>query len=30
VRDHEQRCDVAEAMIFVSMGRWLLRRIPHP
>lgn len=30
VRDYEQRCDVAEALIFVSMGSLLLRRISHP
>lgn len=30
VRDYEERCDVSEAMIFVSMGSLLLRRIAHP
>ena len=30
VRDHEQRCDVSEAMIHVSMGSLLLRRTAHP
>lgn len=30
VRDHEQRCDVSEAMIHVSMGALLLRRTAHP
>jgi transposase len=30
VRDHEQRCDVSEAMIHVSMGALLLRRTTHP
>ena len=30
VRDHERRCDVSEAMIHVSMGSLLLRRIAHP
>lgn len=30
VRDYEQRCDVSEAMIFLSMGSLLLRRISHP
>src|SRR5215210_4999588 len=30
VRDYEQRCDVSEAMIHVSMGALLLRRIRHP
>lgn len=30
VRDYEKRCDVSEAMIFVSMGSLLLRRIAHP
>ena len=30
VRDHEQRCDVSEAMIHVAMGALMLRRIPHP
>jgi transposase len=30
VRDYEERCDVSEAMIFVSMGSLLLRRISHP
>lgn len=30
VRDYEQRCDVSEAMIFVSMASLLLRRIAHP
>lgn len=29
VRDHEQRCNVSEAMIHVSMGS-LLRRVAHP
>jgi transposase len=30
VRDYEERCDVSEAMIFLSMGSLLLRRISHP
>jgi transposase len=30
VRDYEKRCDVSQAMIFVSMGSLLLRRIAHP
>jgi transposase len=30
VRDYEQRCEVYEAMIHVSMGALLLRRIVHP
>jgi putative transposase len=30
VRDYEQRCDVSEAMIHISMGALLLRRIAHP
>jgi putative transposase len=30
VRDYEQRCDVSQAMIFVSMGSLLLRRIARP
>src|SRR3954451_18570862 len=30
VRDYEERCDVSEAMIHVSMGSVLLRRISHP
>ena len=30
VRHHERRCDVAEAMIHVSMASLLLRRIAHP
>jgi transposase len=30
VRDYERRCDVSEAMIHVSMGALLLRRISHP
>jgi len=30
VRDYEARCDVSEAMIHVSMGSLLLRRISHP
>jgi putative transposase len=30
VRDYEARCDVSEAMIHVSMGSLLLRRIRHP
>ncbi len=30
VRDHERRCDVSEAMIHVSMGSLLLRRVAHP
>ena len=29
VRDHEKRLDVSEAMIHVSMGSLLLRRIAH-
>ena len=28
--DHEQRCDVSDAMIHLSMGSLLLRRIAHP
>jgi putative transposase len=30
VRDHERRCDVSEAMIHVTMGALLIRRIAHP
>ncbi len=30
VRDCERRCDVSEAMIRVSMGALLLRRVAHP
>ena len=30
VRDYEERCDVAQAMIHVGMGSLLLRRISHP
>jgi transposase len=30
VRDHEQRCDVSEAMIHVAMGALMLRRIALP
>ena len=30
VRDHERRCDVSEAMLHVSMGSLLLRRVAHP
>jgi transposase len=30
VRDYEHRCDVSEAMIHVSMGALLIRRIAHP
>jgi transposase len=30
VRDYERRCDVSEAMILVSMGALLLRRVSHP
>jgi transposase len=30
VRDYERRCDVSEAMIRVSLGALLLRRITHP
>jgi transposase len=30
VRDYERRCDVSDAMIHVSMGALLLRRISHP
>jgi len=30
VRDYEQRCDVSESMIPISMGGTLLRRIAHP
>ena len=30
VRDHQRRCEVSEAMIFVSLGGLLLRRIAHP
>jgi transposase len=30
VRDYEHRCDVSEAMIRVSLGALLLRRIAHP
>ena len=29
VRDHERRCDVSEAMIHLSMGSLLLRRVSH-
>jgi hypothetical protein len=30
VRDYERRCDVSEAMLHVSMGALLTRRIDHP
>jgi hypothetical protein len=30
VRDHEERCDVSEAMIGVAMTSLILRRIAHP
>jgi hypothetical protein len=30
VRDYERRCDVSEAMIHISMGALLIRRIAHP
>jgi hypothetical protein len=30
MRDCEERCDVSEAMIHVSMGSLLLRRVTHP
>ena len=30
VRDYERRCDVSDAMIHVSMGALLLRRVAHP
>lgn len=30
VRDYERRCDVSEAMIRVSLGALLLRRVAHP
>ena len=30
VRDHARRCDVSDAMIHVSMGAPLLRRVAHP
>ena len=30
VRDYERRCDVGEAMIRVSLGALLLRRVAHP
>ena len=30
VRDYEQRCDVSEAMIHVSIGSLLLRRVANP
>jgi putative transposase len=30
VRDYEKRCDVSKAMIHISMGSLLLRRIAHP
>jgi putative transposase len=30
VRDHERLCDVSEAMIHLSMGALLLRRVAHP
>jgi putative transposase len=30
VRDYERRCDVSEAMIHVSTGALLIRRIAHP
>lgn len=30
VRDHERRCDVSKAMIRVSMGALLPRRVAHP
>jgi putative transposase len=30
VRDYEERCDVSQAMIYLSMGSLLIRRICHP
>jgi hypothetical protein len=30
IRDYERRCDVGEAMIRVSLGALLLRRVAHP
>lgn len=30
VRDYEGRCDVSEAMIHLSMGALLIRRLAHP
>lgn len=30
VRDHEERCDGSEAMIYLAMGSLLSRRISHP
>jgi putative transposase len=30
VRDYERLCDVSEAMIHLSMGALLLRRVVHP
>lgn len=30
VRDYEHRCDVSEAMIHLSMGALLVRRLAHP
>jgi putative transposase len=30
VRDYERLCDVSEAMIHISMGGLLIRRIAHP
>ena len=30
VRDYERRCDVSDAMIHLSMGALLLRRVAHP
>jgi transposase len=30
VRDHQERCDVSEAMIHVGMGAPLPRRVAHP
>ena len=30
VRDYERRCDVSEAITYVSMGALLIRRVAHP
>ncbi len=29
VRDYERRPDVSEAMVYIAMGRLLLRRVAH-
>jgi transposase len=30
VRDYERRCDISEAMLHLSMGTLLIRRLAYP